>query len=60
MDALLGQDLLAPTTLKQINCCRLFLRVTQLSDISTLAGNQIEHNAWLPMPSKDNHWLIQP
>ena len=57
MDSFLDQDL-SSTALKRINCCRLFLRATQLSDISTLAGN-----AWLgtkPMPSNDDTWPIQP
>ena len=62
MDEFLDQDL-PPTALKRINCCRLFLRVTQLSNISTLAGDQIERNVWLgtkPMPWNDDEWPIQP
>ena len=62
MDGFLAQDL-PSTVLQRINCCRLFLKVTQLSDISTLAGDQIERNAWLgtkPMPSNDDAWPTQP
>ena len=44
MDGFLEQDL-SPTALQRINCCRLFLQVTQLSEISTLAGDQIKRNA---------------
>ena len=63
MDGFLAQDL-SLTVLQRIKCChRLFLKVTQLSDISTLAGDQIERNAWLdtkPMPSNDDAWPTQP
>ena len=61
MDGLLDQDL-APTTLKRITCCRLYLQVAQLSDISNLACDQIKGNTWLgtkPMPLKENNWPIQ-
>ena len=62
MDGFLDQDL-SRTALKRINCCCLFLQVFQLSDISTLAGDQIDRNAWLdtkPMPSNDDACPIQP
>ena len=62
MNGFLEQDL-SSTVLQRINCCQLFLQVTLFSDISNLAGDQIERNAWLgtkPMPSNDNAWPIQP
>jgi hypothetical protein len=50
-------------TLKRLNLCRLWLRVTLLSDICTLPGSQISRTTWLgsaPMPSSDASWPVQP
>ena len=63
MDGFLAQDL-SSTVLQRISCCRLFLQeVTLLSDISNLAGDQIERNArpgTKSTPSNDDAWPIQP
>jgi hypothetical protein len=61
MEALLRLNL-APTTLRQLNFCRLWLQVTLVSDISNLQGSQIERTAWTglkPMPSSLADWPIQ-
>ena len=62
MDRFLDQQDQRQTALKCINSCCLFLQVTQLSDISPLASDQIESNVWLatkPMPSNDDKWPIR-
>jgi hypothetical protein len=48
---------------ERINCCRLYLRVTTLSNICTLHGDRIECKAWLGlgrMPSSQAGWPVQP
>jgi hypothetical protein len=53
---------LAPTTLKRLNFCRLWLKVTLISDISNLQGSTIAATAWQglkPMPSSPADWPIQ-
>ena len=63
MNGFLEQDLSSSTVRQRINCCRLFLQVTLLSDISNLAGDHIERNAWLrskPMPWNDDARPIHP
>jgi hypothetical protein len=50
------------STLKSLNRCRLWLRVTLLSDICSLTGDCIDRNVWLglkPMPSSNNDWPVQ-
>jgi hypothetical protein len=54
---------LPTSTLERVNCCRLYLRVDTLSDISTLTGDKIDRKAWLGtgrMPSSNNDWPVQP
>jgi hypothetical protein len=54
---------LSTTSLERINCCRIYLRVTTLSDICTLHGDQIERKAWLGlgrMASSQADWPVQP
>jgi hypothetical protein len=54
---------LPATSLERINCCRLYLHVTTLSDICTLHSDQIERKAWLVlgrMPSSQADWPVQP
>jgi hypothetical protein len=54
---------LKPTTIRKLYLCRLWLQVTLLSDISTLAGTTIDRSAWLglkQMPSSTADWPVQP
>jgi hypothetical protein len=60
-NGMLGLNI-SPTTLKRINFCRIWLRVTALSDICTLHGDTIDRNAWLgltPMPTTTEDWPVQ-
>ncbi len=38
--------------LQRINCCRMFLRVTSLSDITTADGTRIDHADFLPSSTR--------
>jgi hypothetical protein len=48
--------------LRHLNCCRLYLQVTTLTDICTGDGKQISSSAWEgnPPPSSQPHWPRQP
>ena len=45
MDAVLSLSY-KPSQVKQVNCCRLFLQATRLSEITTLQGDSIDRTAW--------------
>jgi hypothetical protein len=62
MDGFIGLGL-SSSTLQRLNFCCLWLRVTHLSGICTLAGDCVDRTAWLgldPMPSSAADWPMQP
>jgi len=63
MDALLQLEL-SPQELRSCNHCRIFLKVSRLSEITTGNGDSISEEAWLgqiTLPKhSDNTWPIYP
>jgi hypothetical protein len=53
---------LSQTNIKRINYCRLWLKVTLISEITNLQGDTIGRIAWLglrPIPSSSAQWPTQ-
>ena len=64
MDLVLSNNSINPDEIKQINRCRIYLRVETLADITNARGTQVLSSAYLCLPEgrlqSDDLWPYQP